>query len=130
MSASECTITGAWPPSSRLSFFSVRADCSTIWRPTGTEPVKLTLATRASFMIVGVTSAGRPTTRLTLPAGKPASSKHFTNAIVAPAASLDGRITSVLPAASAGATLRASSSSGKFHGTKVATTPSGSRCTR
>ena len=106
--------------------FSVIADCSTIWRPIGTEPVKLTLTTRESFMIVGVISTGRPTTRLTAPLGKPASSKHLMSAMVAPAASLDGRTTSVLPAAKAGAILRASSNSGKFHGTNAATTPSGS----
>ena len=45
-----------------LTRFSVAADCATICLPTGTDPVKLTLATRASSMMAGVTSAGRPMT--------------------------------------------------------------------
>ena len=38
----------------------------------------------------------------------------------------DGLITTVLPAASAGASFHAVSSSGEFHGMMAATTPSGS----
>ncbi len=113
-----------------MTFLSVLAEASTSWRPTGTDPVKLTFATRGSFMMVGVTSAGGPATMFTLPSGSPASVKHCTSAIVAPAASLDGRITSGLPAARAGAIFRASSSSGKFQGTNAATTPIGSYWTR
>jgi hypothetical protein len=39
----------------------------------------------------------------------------------------DGLITTVLPAASAGASFQAASSSGEFQGTIATTTPSGSR---
>ena len=66
-------------------------------------------------------------TVLTTPGGKPAFSNSSTNSSVEAEACSDGLMTTVLPAASAGASFQVSSSSGEFHGTMQTTTPSGSR---
>ena len=58
--------------------------------------------------------------------GKPACSTSFMNSSTLADVNSDGLITTVLPAASAGASFHAVSSSGEFHGTMAATTPSGS----
>ena len=65
-------------------------------------------------------------TTFTTPAGKPASSTSLTNSSVDTEVNSDGLTTTVLPAASAGASFHAVSSSGEFHGVIAATTPSGS----
>ncbi len=73
------------------------------------------------------TSLGNPVTVLTTPFGNPASAKSSTKARVEQLACSDGLITTVLPAASKGASFHVSSNSGEFHGTMAATTPIGSR---
>ena len=70
--------------------------------------------------------APKPVTTLTTPGGKPACSTSFMNSSSEAEVNSDGLITTVLPAASAGASFHAVSSSGEFHGTIAATTPSGS----
>ena len=60
MSASPHTITGAWPPSSSVMRLRWRADSSARWRPTGTEPVKVTLRTTGEAISACDTSAGTP----------------------------------------------------------------------
>jgi hypothetical protein len=72
-------------------------------------------------------SAGKPVTVFTTPAGKPASANSCTKANVEAEACSDGLMTTVLPAASSGASFQVRSSSGEFHGTIAATTPIGSR---
>ncbi len=52
----------------------------------------------------------------TTPAGRPTSSRSCTNAIVVSGVRAGGLITTVQPAASAGAILRVAIASGKFHG--------------
>ena len=66
-------------------------------------------------------------TTLTTPSGMPACAISSANPSVEPGACSDGLITTVHPAASAGATFQLISSSGEFQGVIAATTPTGSR---
>src|SRR5216684_449962 len=68
-----------------------------------------------------------PVTMFTTPSGTPASWQSSPKRIAVSGVQLAGFSTTVLPAASAGATFHDASSSGKFQGTIAATTPSGSR---
>jgi hypothetical protein len=68
----------------------------------------------------------KPVTTLTTPGGKPASSNSSANSSVDADVNSDGFNTTVQPAASAGASFHAASSSGEFHGVIAATTPTGS----
>ena len=63
---------------------------------------------------------------LTTPGGKPACSNSSAKAKAETEENSEGFQTTVLPAASAGASFQAASSSGEFHGVIAATTPSGS----
>ncbi len=62
---------------------------------------------------------------MSTPAGTPASSASLASASAHSGVSSDGLITTVQPAASAGATLRVIMAIGKFHGAIAATTPIG-----
>src|SRR5262245_23312356 len=93
--------------------------------PTGTEPVKEIFLTDFFGMRCSDTSAGTPKTRLSTPAGKPASAKHFTSSTQPPGVSSDALMMIEHPAASAPAILRTGVSVGKFHGVNAATTPTG-----
>ena len=123
---------GALPPSSSESFFSVAADSRARCLPTGVEPVKVILRTRASSS-QALTTAGvrsrEAVTMFTVPAGNPASSASLTSASEVSGASSAGLHTTVHPAASAGASLRAIIAAGKFQGVTAATTPTGSLTT-
>ena len=63
---------------------------------------------------------------LRTPGGTPASSARCTSASEVSGVSSAGLATTVQPAASAGAILRAIIAAGKFHGVITATTPTGS----
>ena len=120
---------GALPPSSSDSFLSVSAERRARCLPTGVEPVKLILRTRASSSHTSTTSGVRSreaVTMLSTPAGTPASSASLTSASEVSGVSSAGLHTTVQPAASAGAILRAIMAAGKFHGVMAATTPTGS----
>ena len=95
--------------------------------PVASPPVKAILATRGCSTSVGPTSPPKPVTVLTTPAGKPASANSLANSSVEAEVNSLGLMTTVHPAASAGASFHASSSSGEFHGVIATTTPSGSR---
>ncbi len=103
------TMNGSLPPSSRL----IRATRSThvcaIRLPVSTEPVNATQSIRSSSTIRAPTSPP-PGTRLTTPGGS--GSKHSASASVESGVSSDGLQTVALPAARAGASFQASSSSG------------------
>jgi hypothetical protein len=71
-------------------------------------------------------SGPKPVITLTTPLGKPACSTSSISARVEADVNSDGLITTVLPAASAGASLNDNRSSGEFQGVIIATTPSGS----
>ena len=62
-------------------------------------------------------------TTLTTPSGKPASSNSLANSSIDAEVNSDGLITTVQPAASAGASFQLVSVSGEFHGVMIATTP-------
>ncbi len=94
--------------------------------PVTSEPVNATLATIGCSTSGAPASGPKPVTTLTTPGGKPASSNSFMNSSIDADVNSDGLTTTVLPAASAGASFHAVSSSGEFHGMMAATTPSGS----
>ena len=77
--------------------------------PVSTEPVNATPATRSSATIAAPTSPA-PATMFTTPAGS--SPKQSASISVDSGVSSDGLATTVLPAASAGATFHDSSRSG------------------
>ena len=68
-----------------------------------------------------------PVITLSTPGGSPASAAICASASAVSGVWLAGLMITVLPHASAGATFHDVSSSGKFHGTIAATTPTGSR---
>ena len=68
-----------------------------------------------------------PVTRLNTPGGNPASSTRRANSRTGAGACSEDLITTVLPAARAGAALVPVRSISAFHGTTPATTPMGSR---
>src|SRR3569833_1532578 len=94
--------------------------------PVVSEPVKVILATSGCSTSGVPASPPNPVTTLTTPGGNPACSISLQNSSSDADVNSEGLITAVLPAASAGASFQAVSSSGEFHGTMAATTPSGS----
>jgi hypothetical protein len=97
--------------------------------PTAVEPVNEILRTRGSSSHTSTTSGVRSrdaVTTLSTPGGTPASSASLTSASEVSGVSSAGLATTVQPAASAGAILRAIMAAGKFHGVIAATTPTGS----
>src|SRR3569833_3202459 len=128
MSASSNTMNGAWPPSSRLSFLMVGADCCIRMRPTGVEPVKdrwRTTGLSHNTLPTSIERSASAVTMLMTPAGKPASSTSSASASADSGVCSAGLMTMVQPAATAGATLRVIIAIGKFHGVIDAHTPIG-----
>jgi len=109
------TVAAAWPMSSL---------------PTSVDPVKLTLRTTGDSMSARLMGPDAPVMTLNTPAGSPARSATAAQASADSGVSPAGLATSVHPAASAGASLRASMALGKFHGVIAAHTPTGWRSTR
>ena len=125
-SASSNTMNGALPPSSRLTFFTV----SEHWRirslPTCVEPVNDNLRTIGlDVSSLPISAPWDAVTTLITPSGKPARRASSTSANAVSGVSSAGLITTVQPAASAGAHLRVIIAIGKFHGVMAATTPIG-----
>ncbi len=125
-SASSNTMKGALPPSSSASFLTVGAHCAIRMRPTSVEPVNdrwrtMSLA-HSSRPMAGASS---PVTTLMTPAGMPARWASSAAASAVSGVNSAGLMTTVQPAASAGATLRVIMASGKFHGVMAAHTPIG-----
>ena len=87
-----------------------------IWRPTPVDPVKLTARTAGWWSRAAVISREGPWTRLTTPAGNPASCRTSNRPVAASGAFSDTLPTTVQPAASIAASLRAWMETGKFHG--------------
>lgn len=110
----------------RLRWVPARA---AICRPTGTEPVKDTTRTRGDSINWREMSAGTPHTRLSAPAGRPASWNSRASATMALGDSSGPLSTTVQPAPSAAASFFAAWPKGKFQGLNAATTPAGSRTT-
>ena len=125
-SASSKTRKGALPPSSMETRKSCSADCSTSARPTGVDPVKVSLRSRASRIRGSMTSPVRVVVmRLTTPAGTPHSVSRSTRASMDRGVCLAGLTTMVQPAARAGPILRVPIASGKFQGVIINVGPTG-----
>ena len=113
-SASAHTITGSEPPSSSDRRLRSGAASSATWRPTSVEPVKATRRTSGWPTSASPMTEPRPVTTLSTPSGTPASENSRATSSVASGVVAAGLATTVLPAASAGATLVPSSVSGKL----------------
>ena len=103
---------GFLPPSSRATFFTVSAAERMIALPVATPPVNETRSTSGLATRAAPTSAPEPRTRLTTPAGTPASASRSTRIRVLRGVTSLGLSTTVLPAARAGATFQDICSSG------------------
>ena len=124
-SASSNTTKGALPPSSSESFLIVGATCFISSRPTSVEPVNESLRTTGFAHISPPIAFASPVTTLSTPGGKPARCASSASAKAENGVASAGLITTVQPAASAGATLRVIIEQGKFHGVIAAHTPTG-----
>ena len=115
------------PPNSRLTLLmSFAASCITRV-PTSVEPVNETLRTMAWRMIASPTSDPAPVTTLNTPSGIPASNASSAKRSAVSGVCSAGLSTTVLPMASAGADFQDVMAMGKFHGTMIPQTPTGSR---
>ena len=97
-----------------------------IFLPTPVEPVKQTLRTSGWVTKRSPTTEPLPGTMVSTPSGRPASTASSPMRIAVSGVSSAGLRTTVLPAASAGAKPQAAIGIGKFQGTMMPTTPSGS----
>ena len=97
-----------------------------IWRPTAFDPVKQTLRTAGWLTKRWPTSAPSPATTWRTPSGSPASRASSPRRSAVSGVSIAGFTRTALPAASAGARPQAAMGIGKFQGTMIPTTPSGS----
>ena len=95
--------------------------------PTAVEPVKQTLRTSGCVTKRSPTTVPLPGTTVKTPSGIPASRASSPRRTAVSGVSSAGLSTTVLPAASAGAKPQPAIGMGKFHGTMMPTTPSGSR---
>ena len=114
------------PPSSSVTRFTWSAQPAMMRLPTSVEPVKHTLRTSGWLTKRWPTMEPLPGSTVKTPAGSPASSASSPSRIAVSGVSSAGLSTTVLPAASAGAKPQPAIGIGKFHGTMIPTTPSGS----
>mmetsp|Transcript_21084 Transcript_21084/g.65352 ORF Transcript_21084/g.65352 Transcript_21084/m.65352 type:complete len:351 (-) Transcript_21084:421-1473(-) len=124
-SASSKTSSGALPPSSRLTFFTVSAHWRISSLPTAVDPVKVSLRTSLEAHSTPPMAGASPMTQLSTPGGTPARSASSISARQHSGVSSDGLMTTVQPTASAGAHFRVIIAMGKFHGVMAPTTPTG-----
>jgi hypothetical protein len=100
---------GSLPPISRFIRATRWAHVTATFFPVATEPVNATPSMRSSAVIAAPTSPA-PAIRLTTPGAS--DSKHSASIRVDTGVTSEGFATTVLPAASAGASFQESSSSG------------------
>ena len=114
-------------PSSSATRVRFAAAAAMIALPVSRWPVNETIEVSSSLTSAAPVD-GPPVTRLITPSGRSrCSSISLNSSIVDSGVTSLGLTTSVLPVSSAGASLRASTASGKFHGQIAATTPTGAR---
>ena len=94
--------------------------------PTSVEPVNTILRTSGWVTNRSPTTEPLPGRTVSTPGGSPASRASSPSRIAVSGVISAGLRTTVLPAASAGASPQPAIGIGKFHGTMTATTPSGS----
>ena len=94
--------------------------------PPFVPPVKLIILTSWCSIRGAPVVGPKPVTTLIKPSGRSASSKIFINSNVEHDALSEGLITTVLPAAIAGANFQINVPIGEFQGRMSATTPNGS----
>ena len=123
-SASSKTRKGDLPPSSKVSFLSLEAVFSRIWRPTSVEPVNAIFETPGWAANIAPV-VPEPVSRLKTPGGRPIRWHISANQIAVNGVNSAGFKTTVFPAARAGATFQANISRGKFQGMIWPTTPNG-----
>ncbi len=104
-----------------------RPQTSPMRRPTAVEPVKLTMSTSGESTAASPTVLSRPETTLTTPGGTPASSSAAAIPYTDSGSCGAGFTTTVLPIASAGATLPAGFAQGLLYEVMQVTTPTGWR---
>ncbi len=126
MSASAKTMLALLPPSSRVTRFTCSAQPAMIRLPTSVEPVKQTLRTSGWVTKRSPTTEPLPGMIVSTRSGSPASRASSPIRIAVSGVSSAGLRTTQLPAASAGAMPQARIGIGKFQGTMIPTTPSGS----
>ena len=97
--------------------------------PTAVEPVNTRPSTSMCRASASPASWPKPGSTLNTPSGMPASATSSARRSTLSGDFSEGLSSTELPVASAGASFQAAISSGKFHGTIAATTPSGSRVT-
>ena len=125
-SASSSTIAADFPPSSSAIRFICSPQTLPISRPTGVDPVNVTMSTSgwATRWRPGSAPPGR---MLTTPSGRPASSMIRASSRASSGTSGDGFTTTVHPASSAGMSLPMMITCGTLNAGMAATTPTGSR---
>src|SRR5579871_3812751 len=117
--ASSKTMLGDFPPSSSVSRARFCAVPRMMARAVSVPPVKLTLATPGWETSAAPACGPYPVTTFTTPSGNPTSfiSRTSSRAVIGVVSA--GFSTTVLPAASAGASFQVASRSGEFHGTII-----------
>ena len=124
---------GALPPSSRLIFLTVGAHWRARMRPTSVDPVNDRCRTTSllhSTWPTAMLCSASAVMMLSTPAGMPARWASSATARADSGVASAGLITTLQPAASAGATLRVIIAIGKFQGVMAAHTPIGCLMTR
>ena len=117
------------PPSSSATGFRLRPAVAAITRPVAVPPVNPTMSTPGCDTKASPVTAPRPFTRLTTPAGSPASCSTSTIRRTESGVNSEGLSTQVLPQAIHEAMRIEDSASGAFQGAMHAATPLGSRVT-
>ncbi len=115
-SASANTMFADLPPSSSVTRLIVAAAEAAIDAPTSVEPVKAIFPTPGCSTSRCPQVRPGPTTTLTTPSGTPAAAAISAKRTAVSGVSSAGFSTTVLPAASAGASFQEAIASGKFHG--------------
>src|SRR5205085_7985809 len=105
-SASPNTRFGDLPPSSSVTRLIVCAAAAAIERPTSVEPVNAIFATSGCSTSLCPTTLPGPATTFTTPSGMPAAAAICSNLSAVNGVSSAGFSTTVLPAASAGASFQ------------------------
>ncbi len=124
--ASANTMLADFPPSSRVSRFTLAAQPAITCRPVSVEPVNTILRTDGWSTSRLPTTRPWPASTWNTPGGSPASSPSSAIRIAVSGVSSAGLAITGFPAASAGASPQARIGIGKFHGTISPTTPTGS----